>query len=178
MRWSKLKQIVEQRMAPSLNGRVELHRTNYHAIRGPWGRAWITIDKEQVWSTADDPWYEAQNSLTREIESIYQSVDCHDSDFAAEHYRAWDQSKAILRQQAVMYTGEFGDLLRNYLSLSIDDAMNAESPLIRAIAMTDYRLGKRRLRALASKNAKEHSLVKLLYRTRCEAEGVNPNPQR
>jgi hypothetical protein len=178
MRWSKLKQLIEKRMALSLNGRVELHRTNYHAIRDQWGRAWITVDKQQVWSCADDPWYQAQYRLTREIEAANESSSYHDPAHATAHYQAWDESKAILRQQAVMFTGEFGDLLKSYLSLSIDDALNAESPLLRALAMTDSRLGKRRLRSLAVKNEREHSLVKLLYNTRCAAEGVNPNPDR
>lgn len=49
MRWSKVKQRVEERVAPSLQHRVEVHSTRYHNDR--WqedSRGWFTIDKREV----------------------------------------------------------------------------------------------------------------------------------
>ncbi len=165
-------------MAPSLNGRIELHRADYHAIRDKWGRGWITIDKEQVWSCEDDPWFRERLRLEREIQEINDATNYHDPAQQSDYYRAHDQVNTILRQQAVMYSGDFDELLKSYLSLPIEATLDAESPLVRALAMTDGRVGKRRLRALAVTNEKEHSLVKLLYHTRCAAEGINPTPRR
>jgi len=45
MRWSKLKQLVEDRMADSLQRRVEVHSTRYYSGEG---RGWITVDKREV----------------------------------------------------------------------------------------------------------------------------------
>ncbi len=159
-------------MAPSLGGRIELHRTSYHEIPYQWGRCWITIDKIQVWSSADDPWDKALRSLTDEIEAIYQTGGDQNRREHPEQYRASDDAKEILLSQGIISTFDFDDLLKSYLSLSIDDALDEKSPLLRAIALTDVRVGKRRLRALAGKNAREHELVKLLYRTRGDAEGI------
>ena len=61
--------------------------------------------------------------------------------------------------------------LKAYLLLSVDDALQSGSPLIRALAVIDRRVGKRRLRSLEI-GPEEHSLVYELYRLRCEAEGI------
>ena len=61
--------------------------------------------------------------------------------------------------------------LKAYLLLSVDDALHSGSPLIRALAVIDRRVGKRRLRSLEI-GPEEHSLVYELYRLRCEAEGI------
>jgi len=114
--------------------------------------------------------------LTTQIQAIYEQDSYHDPAYASAHYQAWDEAKAILRRQGFIHPGEFDILLMEYLSLSIDDALNAESPLVRTVAITDSRLGNRRLRSLANTTAREHSLVKLLYTTRCAAEGFGSQP--
>lgn len=66
MRWSKLKQLVEDRMTDSLQRRVEVHSTRYH--NDHWqedSRGWLTIDTREVanfsslsypyWTTASSP---------------------------------------------------------------------------------------------------------------------------
>jgi hypothetical protein len=64
--------------------------------------------------------------------------------------------------------------LKAYLRLSIGDALKADSPLVRGLAVIDRRVGKRRLRSLAI-GPEEHPLVCELYRLRCEAEGIRPD---
>ncbi len=62
--------------------------------------------------------------------------------------------------------------LKAYLRISIDDALKTDTPLVRALAVIDRRLGKRRLRSL-DVGSDEHPLVRELYRLRCEAEGIS-----
>jgi hypothetical protein len=68
---------------------------------------------------------------------------------------------------------DFGALvdLEAYLSLTIDAALTSPSPLVRALAVIDRRVGKRKLRSL--KMDSEHPLVRELYLLRCKAEGVD-----
>ena len=62
--------------------------------------------------------------------------------------------------------------LKAYLRISIDDALKTDTPLVRALAVIDRRLGKRRLRSLDA-GPDDHRLVRELYRLRCEAEGIS-----
>lgn len=57
------------------------------------------------------------------------------------------------------------------LSLSIDEMLRSENGVIRALAMLDSRLGKRRLRSLVLSDG-ALPLERTLYALRCEAEGI------
>lgn len=58
---------------------------------------------------------------------------------------------------------------REYLNISIDDALVSENPIIMSFAMLDKRLGKRRLK-LIDKNGLHPMTIKLLeLRLECES---------
>lgn len=66
--------------------------------------------------------------------------------------------------------------LEQYLTLTVETALVSPSPLIRALAVLDRRLGKRRLRALAFP-PDEHPLVRAMFALRCDVEGIrHPSP--
>jgi len=144
MRWSKVKQLVEERMAPSLQGRVEVHSTRYHNDR--WqedSRGWFTIDKHEVANFS---------SLIFPYGNI------------AEH-----------SDRNVSEKGDFERAIGISLSGSIDEMLQSENSITRALAMLDGRLGKRRLRTLQIRDD-EHPLVRRFYDLRCESEGITPQP--
>lgn len=60
----------------------------------------------------------------------------------------------------------------DYLNYSIDEALRSERPVVRALAMLDKRLGKRRLTGMDL--SKATLLVKRFYALRCRAEGILP----
>lgn len=65
MRWSKLKQLVEDRMADSLQRRVEVHSTRYRNDR--WqedSRGWFTVNKREIanYSSLRYPYWESSGS--------------------------------------------------------------------------------------------------------------------
>ncbi len=139
MRWSKLKQLIEDRMAPSLQHRVEVHSTRYHNDR--WqedSRGWFTIDKREV------------------------------ADFSScmIYVPSLGNSGPILSEKE-----KFEQAVSAVLSLSVNEMVVSENAVIRALAMLDSRLGKRRLRALRLGDD-EHPLVRQFYILRCEAEGT------
>lgn len=61
--------------------------------------------------------------------------------------------------------------LEAYLSLTIDGALASSSLLVRALAVCDRRVGKRRLRSLDTTG--EHALVRELFAARCACEGLD-----
>jgi hypothetical protein len=79
----------------------------------------------------------------------------------------------MLGEQGVLSREDYFQALWTYLSLSMDDALRSDTFLIRGLAMTDRRLGKRRLRDLQIGDW-EHPLIQCLYQLRCEAEDIRP----
>ncbi|MDQ6906448.1 MAG: hypothetical protein M3176_06430 [Chloroflexota bacterium] len=168
MRWSKLKQLVEDRMADSLQRRVEVHSTRYYSGQG---RGWITVNKREV---ADMSHLRAAMESAR----IANEVDTDDANpeksqppLHAQWYASDSYAQVRRRQDIVLSQYEFHHLLWDSLSLSIEGALLSDHYLIRAFAMLDSRLGKRRLRTLQLGDD-EHPLVRQFYDLRCEAEGI------
>ena len=161
-------------MAPSLAGRVELHAAHYtHAHDGD-GRDWITVDKREVVNFCD-------HIERREWDRVAEAV-------LAEHAEAWQdatpnqragwrnwETERRLRAAGILSSWRCNNALYEYLSLSIDDALASDNAVIRALAMTDRRLGKRRLRTLRVDDS-EYPFIQRLHRLRCEAEGVRDLP--
>ena len=48
MKWSRLRSLLEERLAPSLRGRVALHQARYRYTLEESGRVWITVDGREV----------------------------------------------------------------------------------------------------------------------------------
>jgi hypothetical protein len=63
---------------------------------------------------------------------------------------------------------QLGDAMRTYLALPVDEALTSVNPFIRALAIIDRRVGRRRLEALEIRE-EDHSLVREFYRLRMEA---------
>ena len=168
MRWSKLKQLVEDRMASSLQRRVEVHSTRYYSGQG---RGWITIDKREV---ADMSHLRAAVESARiadDARAVEPLGEMRTPPLRTQWYASRSYAEVLRRQDIVLSQHEFHQLLWDSLSLSIDDALISDHYLIRAFAMLDSRLGKRRLRALQLGDD-EHPLVRQFYDLRCEAEGI------
>lgn len=117
MRWSKLKQQIQANFAESVRGRVELWTTRYEKAHDRFGRSWITVDGREILNMA--------NYL------VWQAVDREDDP---------------ARFDVSAFAGfELPRVMREYLTLSIDDAIASPHPLIRALAVLDRRAGRRRL---------------------------------
>lgn len=163
-----MKQLIEDRMADSLQRRVEVHSTRYYSGQG---RGWITVDKREV---AD------MSHLRAAMESVRIANEIHMDDTNPETsqlpvrtqwYASRSYNQVLRRQDSVLSQYEFHHMLWDSLSLSIEDALVSDHYLIRAFAMLDSRLGKRRLRTLHLGDD-EHPLVRQFYTLRCEAEGI------
>lgn len=166
MKWSRLKALVEARLASSLGRRVTLHQARYRHAQEEVGRIWLAVDGEEIAQFATHMGWARIQPLAAKL------LDERGAWGTIEAFgQASDEVEAELRA-----AGEFSDAvalgdLEAYLSLPIDAALASESPLIRALAMLDSRVGKRRLRAL-SRAPDGHPLVRATHALRCGAEGV------
>jgi hypothetical protein len=142
MRWSKLKQQVEARFAEGVRGRVELRTTRYEKAHDRYGRSWITVDGREILNMA--------NFL------VWQAV---------------NDERDPARFEAGAFAGyELPLAMREYLKLSIDDAIRSPHPLIRALAVLDRRAGRRRLARIDS--ASEVPVVRELLALRLGCGGA------
>ncbi len=157
MVWSRLKKTSEALLADSLKGRIEFHLARYgKGVSYFMRRGWITLDKEEI----------ATFSTIQRVRKSYELV--------GKWYSEDPLVIARLDKEGIFSREDFVGVLEEYVQLQVEDAVKSSKPIIRAIAMFDRRLGKRKLSTL-SLPEDEHWLVKSFYKIRCQAEGFQPN---
>lgn len=154
MRWSKLKQLVEQNFAAGIRERIALHSAAYGACS--CGHAWITLDGDVV-----------ANFCTR-------------AHFNRFRYGNRNDDAGVTREQEKRYETQFveyGEMSRQDVyeacwafvhELPFDDALASDDPLIQTLAMLDRRLGKQRYAQVAQREM--HPLARRLFEARMESE--------
>jgi hypothetical protein len=156
MRWSKLKQRIEENFADSVSRRVAIHSAAYGACT--CGHAWLTLDGTII-----------ANFCTRAYGNRYA-------------YHRKENDAGVTPEQAKRYQDQFveyGEMSRQNVyeacwaflhDLAFDDALTSDDPLIQTLAVLDRRLGKRRYAAIERKTL--HPLARKLFETRLAAERV------
>jgi hypothetical protein len=161
MRWSSLKHQVEERFAESLRGRIALHDTWYrHAGHDRVGRVWLTIDGQEIANFCAFRYWNAARPLIDQAK-------------ARGLYFIYDATRERLNAGGIFDRDDAHDALHWSLSSSVDEMLGSDSGIVRALAMLDRRLGKRRLTRLTLA-PDEITLVRGCYALRCEAEGLVP----
>ena len=166
MQWSKLRSQVEDRFAESVKGRVRLHSTRYRRMHDQEGRAWITIDGEEIINMPHIfKWMYERSVRAAELAGV-------ENQFSnwQEMLAFWPIAEQQLEDDSIFWQGELGDAMFQYLHLPVAEILPSENILIRAIGMLDRRVGKRKLSAL--QGVVKHPLVRMLYQFRCEVEGI------
>jgi hypothetical protein len=152
MQWSKLKARFKALICPELSDRIDLHLTSYRHSHDGADKVWITVDGHRV--------FDCKHYSYEAAEANAYSIGLRDQEL-----------KTRLRDQEVHSPAEFGSAIKLYPSLSIDEALASENPIIKAFAMVDRRLGKRKL-AMLELSASEHSLVKTFYSLRLATANI------
>lgn len=147
MQWSKLKSRVTERIRPDLAGRIDFHVTSYRKSHDGADKVWITIDRERIFSCSHYPYEWAER------QGYYDGL-------------SGSELKDDLRDREIHAPTDFGNAMRSYLDMPIEDALASPDPLIRAFSIVDRRLGKRVLENLEISES-EHTLVKAFYELRC-----------
>lgn len=166
MVWSKLKQNIENNFCGSLVKRLKLYTTTYgsnYDLQDLYNRGWITVDGIEVVNFSTP---EVFFRYTRDLNATTPTK-----------YPANTIKKEYVHRTPNCLTekGEFSKYDLTYccsafLSMSIEDAMEHESPIIQMLAVVDKRLGKRRLTVLNEKEL--HPLVRYFLDLRLDAKGI------
>jgi len=160
--WSGLRKAVRAQLAPSVRNRVDIFVTRYRHAHDGDGRWAIRVDGREVAGVGD--------IVARAERFEYDHIAREPEGSASQSGFRW--AAASGRQQH----GGFVRSLRSLLALPIETALESNDLVIRALALLDRRLGKRRLRSLClAPNASE--LERALLRVRLESEGITPQPQ-
>lgn len=168
MRWSKIKANLDELRAPSLVGRLELYSTRYRHAHDDAGRAWVTFDGAEILNFSDLSFEREYYGLAHDIRRINDPQ----KQSRAALWEAYDHARHVTQAKGNIARFDFAAAAVQYLTLTIDQALDSDHPLIRAFAIIDRRIGKRRLRALAQARSKEHPVVDKLLEVRCSVEGV------
>ncbi len=176
MKWSQLKKRIEGNFADSATGRVQVWTTRYRKSHDAEGEAWVTIDKQRVSSMGSYSYlvaaYHEQNRLRTES----GCADYRDPEQREGYNNAYHEAERLVKDRGIFPLWDFNRALFDFLSLSIDDAIASDNPIIRALATLDRRFGKRRLREFDDSD--QPPLVKTLYRFRCKVEGITRVPEQ
>ena len=179
MQFSKLKKTIEGFICTSLRGRIELHAAVYRHSHDARSRVWLSFDGQEIFSAADLTFsfqlYEREEELKEQykLKPIPYNMDWEAMFNSPERQAliaASDQAEAELVQAGVWGSWHLYTALLNYLNLSIEEALTSKDPIIRAFALFDRRVGKRRI--LKMKNF-EHPLEYKFFAIRREAEGTS-----
>lgn len=162
MQWSKLKQNIEGKFAESVRNRVEIFSTHYNKPKTTSGRAWITIDGVEV-----------VNLSTLESGLVYRCIYHETTPTNCKTHpaiREEERTTGLLTEKGEFSRFDLHNCCWEYLQLTVDEALEHDSPLINLLAILDKRLGKRRLVLIAKDGL--HPLVKAFLEFRLEAEGL------
>jgi hypothetical protein len=153
MRWSQLKKRVEDNFSDSLKKRIVFHTTRYSKFCSCCGRLWIEIDGSMVLDTSTINYHYEERKIQEETGQSAETIrnGLNQKDCFAQHH--------------------FTEDMFDFLNYSIDEALKSKRPVIRALAMLDKRLGKRRLQVVDV--SQETALVKRFYQLRCDADRIH-----
>jgi hypothetical protein len=180
LQWSKTKFTIESFLCEKLKGRIKVHATVYRKFHDCPSRVWITLDKKEIVSASDI-------SYAVKYEKVYQQMKEKIDLKGIPYNEDWtvmfnskerqkleklsDDAEEMMIIQNIFESYHLYSAFMKYSSLSIEGAMNSENIMIRAYAMLDRRLGKRRLKELQLMED-THPLIADFYKIRCDVEGI------
>lgn len=180
LQWSKTKATLESFLCDKLKGRVKIYATVYRKFHDGPSRVWVTFDKKEIVSGSDVSYNVKHEELyqqmknERHLKGISYSLDWDEMFHSKERQelvKASDDVEEIMINQNIFNSYHLYRAFMKYSSLPIEEALNSENVIIRAYAILDRRLGKRRLKQL-NFNEETHPLIEKFYKIRCSVEGL------
>lgn len=182
LQWSKTKSTLESFLCDKLKGRIKIFATVYRKSHDGPARVWMTLDKKEIVNASDVTYAVRHEELYKQLkqDQNVKEIPYH-SDWGVmfhskerqELVKASHEAEEIMKNQNVFNSYHLYSAFMDYCSLSIEQALNSENVMIRAYAMLDRRVGKRRLKELTLNEA-THPLIVDFYYIRCEVEGLTP----
>ncbi|MEC1177217.1 nonribosomal peptide synthetase [Metasolibacillus meyeri] len=175
MRFSKQQQQFESFLTDKLKGKVKLYATVHRKAHDQPSKLWITYHQQEILRT-DDLAFQVYVNRQYEEKTVNLARIPYNENWAImmqlEERQALVNISDQIEQEAVaqgLYPAWwFYQALAIFYTLSIEDALCHEHPIVQALAMLDRRLGKRKLTILKP----QHPLVEKFHALRCEVEGI------
>jgi len=180
LQWSKTKSTIESFLCEKLKGRIKVHATVYRKFHDRPSRVWITLDKKEIVSASDISFAVKYEKLYQKMqkEAGLKGIPYNENGavmFNSVEYQELeklsDDAEKMMMNQNMFESYHLYQAFMRYSTLSIEEAINSENVLIRAYAMLDRRLGKRRLTEL-DLTEDTHPLIADFYKIRCDVEGI------
>ena len=155
MKWSQLRLRTRENLCDELKKRVDFHVARYRKSHdGDYRRGWISVDGEQLasWSC---------------FEQLFAGSDVQIDEVKKRFPDGWSPKEydRFISERGIYSGSEFMSLLFEYLSFAPHKMLNAEIPLLRALAILDRRVGKRSIASFEI-NKEEDPIVTALYHLR------------
>lgn len=168
--WSKLRKMLENIICESLRERVKFTVTNYGKAHDQLGRAFISVDKNEVFNmctlTSNNALFEKEEELLNDLQLKYdvfnEETNCSIQDKAHE----------IIMTEGVFAQYDFFEAVEQYLNSSIEVSLQSNHIIIMILSLIDRRVGKRTLIRIKESIQQEHKIVQFFYTLRCEAERI------
>lgn len=178
MRWSKLKQLAEGFLSEPHKGRIEYNWVIHRKSHDQTGTFRITFEGKEIFRASDIPYNIAATTRGQELTEERALSLKWDSDWRKmwesnelkQLHAAYDDAETEVRESGLYPARELTGLLFDYIHMPFEKALTHEHPFIRAIALIDRRLGKRRWKTVDVTN--EPELVKSFYEMRKEVETI------
>lgn len=149
MKWTKLKQRIESRFVPELNGRVEVYTTCYRRAHDDEGELFVTLDGEKIYGAAQYTYWNER------------AIKCANVQTEATDPKLREQEiEDLLTAEGVIPHWVLTKAAFDSLNQPIEDMLASVHPLIRGLAVLDTRCGRRRLAKIDADN--EHPFVRRL----------------
>ncbi len=149
MRWSKLRQRIEDNFAESVAPRVRVFATRERRAHDQMGRGAIVVD--------GDVWLDA--CALKWGKAYYDELDKHSNLPARECHEA---AALVMEHSNRIDSWDFSQRLFDYLNTSVEEALTSGDVVHRALAILDRRVGIRRLKKLSEEEIDNELLERFL----------------
>ena len=163
--WSDIRKTLEQdRLAPSLRGRVQYFITRYREAHDDHGRIAIRVDGEEVFKSSIFNEFKLDGEIERRIDEQFPELTGRDRR---------NKENELLITEGAASDHAFYYAFSEYDTQSIEQSLESKNALVRILAILDRRVGKRRLAAIKERGFDgEPEWVQFFYRLRLKAEGL------
>lgn len=168
--WSKLRKRLENLICESLRERVKFTVTNYGKAHDQLGRAFISVDKNEVFNmctlTSNNALFEKEEELLNDLQLKYDVFN------EEQNCSIQDKAHEIIMTEGVFAQYDFFEAVEQYLNSSIEVYLQSNHIIIMILSLIDRRVGKRTLIRIKESIQQEHKIVQFFYTLRCEAERI------
>ncbi len=159
MKWSKLKQMIEESFSDSIRKRVQVHLTSYRGIDGN-SRSWIVIDGEEKISLDNFTSIIKNGAYFNELTPI---KDC----LTHSEIKKNKRSENKLYEKGEFSSFDFTFMAKQYLQKSAHDSIKSNHPILRTLGVLNKKIGKAKVKEL---QYDENPIVAYFAKFRYEAE--------